>query len=114
LVIDGMSFMDFLKFTPEKKYDSLRKIELYSDGNIKLFHFFNELSAFYQKEMPKDLINLLSVLIIEFNLNNNHKLIEKYTNELISLIDHDKYESEIFENEFFNLLLDFFDQDDIH
>ena len=98
----------------EKKYDLLRKAEFFNSSNVELKLFFYELSNYYQKEIPKDLINILSILIVEFYLNINIHYIEKYTNELISLIDHDKYETEEFENEFFNLLLDFFDRSDIH
>ena len=69
-----------------KRYKLLNDENFDSDEDIELMLFFMELSEYYQKEKPKDLLNLLSVLLIEFHLNMNDELIDGYIDELPDLI----------------------------
>jgi hypothetical protein len=97
-----------------KRYKLLNDENLDSDEDIELMLFFIELSEYYKKEEPKDLLNLLSVLLIEFHLNMNDQLIDEYMDDLTDLISSSSEASEEFESKIFVQLLDFFNQSDVN
>jgi hypothetical protein len=111
---DGLVADEFIKMESISRYKLLKDLNVLSDDHIELKLFLLEISGFYKKEKTNDLINLLCNLLIEFHLNMNTELIDKYIHELICLIDVSKEESEEFENVFFIQLLDFFKRNEIN
>jgi hypothetical protein len=114
LISDGLVTEEFMSMELNKRYKLLNDVNLDSDEDIELMLFFMELSEYYQKEEPKDLLNLLSVLLIEFHLNINDQLIDGYIDELLDLISSSMEASEEFENKFFIQLLEFFNRTDVN
>jgi hypothetical protein len=114
LISDGLVIEEFMSMELNKRYKLLNDENLDSDEDIELMLFFMELSEYYQKEEPKDLLNLLSVLLIEFHLNINDQLIDKYMDELTDLISSSSEASEEFESKIFVQLLDFFNRSDVN
>jgi hypothetical protein len=103
-----------MKLTINKRFKLINDENLNCDEDIELLLFFVDLSEYYLKENSKDLLNLLSALLIEFHLNMNKELIDQYITELIDLITSSMEASEDFENTFFIQLLDFFDRNQIN
>jgi hypothetical protein len=114
LISDGLVIEEFMSMELNKRYKLLNDENLDSDEDIELMLFFMELSEYYQKEKPKDLLNLLSVLLIEFHLNMNDELINGYIGELLDLISSSIEANEEFENKIFIQLLEFFNRADIN
>jgi hypothetical protein len=114
LISDGLLIEEFMSMELNKRYKLLNDENLDSDEVIELMLFFMELSEYYQKEKSKDLLNLLSVLLIEFHLNMNDELIDGYIDELLDLISSSIEASEEFENKFFIQLLEFFNRTDVN
>ena len=114
LISDGLVIEEFMSMELNKRYKLINDENLDSDEDIELMLFFMELSEHYQKEKPKDLLNLLSVLLIEFHLNMNSELIDEYSDELLDLILFSIEASEEFESKFFVQLLQFFNRNDVN
>jgi hypothetical protein len=114
LISDGLVIEEFMSMELNERYKLLNDENLDSDEDIELMLLFMELSEYYQKEKPKDLLNLLSVLLIEFHLNMNDELIDGYIDELLDLISSSIKASEEFENKFFIQLLEFFNRTDVN
>jgi len=114
LISDGLVIEEFMSMELNKRYKLLNDENLDSDEDIELMLFFIELSEYYKKEEPKDLLNLLSVLLIEFHLNMNDQLIDEYMDDLTDLIGSSSEASEEFESTIFVQLLDFFNQRDVN
>ena len=114
LISDGLVIEEFMSMELNKRYKLLNDENLDSDEDIELMLFFMDLSEYYQKEKPKDLLNLLSVLLIEFHLNMNDELIDGYIGELLDLVSSSIEASEEFESKIFVQLLDFFNQRDVN
>jgi len=114
LISDGLVIEEFMSMELNKRFKLLNDENLDSDEDIELMLFFIELSEYYQKEQSKDLINILSVLLIEFHLNMNNELIDGYIDELLDLISSSIEASEEFENKFFIQLLEFFNRTDVN
>jgi hypothetical protein len=114
LISEGLVVDEFMKLTINKRFKLINDENLNCDEDIELLLFFVDLSEYYLKENSKDLLNLLSALLIEFHLNMNKELIDQYITELIDLITSSMEASEDFENTFFIQLLDFFDRNQIN
>jgi hypothetical protein len=114
LISDGLVIEEFMSMEPNKRFKLLKDENLDSNEDIELMLFFIELSEYYQKEEPNDLINILSVLLIEFHLNMNDELIDGYIDELLDLISSSIEASEEFENKIFIQLLEFLNRTDIN
>ena len=114
LIENGLYLDEFLRIEPCKRYDLLLDENLNSDDDIELMLFFMELSEYFQKEKPNDLLNLQSALLIEFHLNMNDELIGNYMNQLIELIESQFQESsEEFESKLFLQIIDFLGRNEI-
>ena len=115
LISNGLYLDEFLRIEPCKRYDLLLDENLNSDDDIELMLFFMELSEYFQKEKPNDLLNLQSALLIEFHLNMNDELIGNYMNQLIELIESQFQESsEEFESKLFLQIIDFLGRKEIN
>ncbi len=115
LISNGLYLDEFLRIEPYKRYDLLLEQNLNSDDDIELMLFFMEVSEYFQKEKPNDLLNLLSALLIEFHLNMNDELIDNYINQLIELIESQFQESsEEFESKLFLQIIDFLERNEIN
>jgi len=114
LISDGLVIEEFMSMEINKRFKLLNDENLDSEEDIELMLFFIELSEIYQKENPRDLLDLLSALLVEFHLNMNDELIDCYINELFDLISSSTEASEEFENKIFIQLLEFFNRTDIN
>ena len=114
LISDGLVIEEFMSMELKKRYKLLNDENLDSDEDIELMLFFIELSEYYKKEEPKDLLNLLSVLLIEFHLNMNDELINGYVGELLDLVSSSIEASEEFESKQLNQLIDFLGRKEIN
>lgn len=114
LIEDGLDLDRFILLDINKRYQLLSDEHINSDDDIELMLFLLEVSEYYQKEKPTDLLNLFSALLIEFHLNMNEELIDEYVDMLTDLISSPSEDSEDFESKFFVQVLDFFNQRDVN
>ena len=112
LIANGLSLDGFMKMESNKRYQLLLDENLNCADNIELLLFFVDVSEYYQNDKPKDLLNLLSALLINFHLNINENLIDNFIDVLIDLINSSIEDSLKFECTFFIKLLEFFNQND--
>ena len=114
LIEDGLDLDRFILLDINKRYQLLSDEHINSDDDIELMLFLLEVSEYYQKEKPTDLLNLFSALLIEFHLNMNEELIDEYIVMLTDLISSSSEDSEDFESKFFVKVLDFFNRSDVN
>ena len=114
LIANGLSINEFMNMELKKRYSLLLDENLNSEDDIELLLFFVDLSEYYQKEKPKDLINLLSALLMDFHLNMNEELIDNYIDELIDIINSSIGARIEFESDFFIQVLEFFNRNDVN
>jgi hypothetical protein len=78
------------------------------DEDPRLMLLYLDLSEFYQGQDSKDLLSILSTLIIEININTNEDLVSNYLDNLTEYIDTKLEDSEKFESIHFIQIIDFF------
>ena len=112
LIASGLTIDEFMEMDVKKRYQLLLNENLNCTDDIELLLFFVDVSEYYQNDKPKDLLNLLSALLIDFQLNINAKLIENFIDDLIDLINSSIEDRIRFESTFFIQLLEFLNQND--
>ena len=112
LIANGLAIDEFMKMEINKRYLLLLDENLNCADDIELLLFFVDVSEYYQNNKPKDLLNLLSGVLIDFQLNINETLIDNFTDDLIDLINSSIEDRSKFECTFFIQLLEFFNRND--
>jgi hypothetical protein len=115
LISDGLVIEEFMSMEPNKRFKLLNDENLDFEEDIELMLFFIELSENYQKEKPRDLLDLLSALLVEFHLNMNEKFIKEYVSLLIEFIEtQSEVSSEEFEAKLFLQIVYFLRKQEIN
>jgi hypothetical protein len=114
LISEGLLLEEFMTLEIYKRFKLISDESLDCYEDIELMLFFMELSEYYQKVRPTNLLDLLSVLLVEFHLNMNDEFIEIYIDNLRELISSSADASEEFEGKFYLQLLDFFNRKEIN
>jgi hypothetical protein len=114
LISEGLLLEEFMTLEINKRFKFISDESLDCYEYIELMLFFLELSEYYQKVRPTNLLDLLSALLVEFHLNMNDEFIEIYIDDLLELISSSVEASEEFESKFFLQLLDFFNRKEIN
>jgi hypothetical protein len=108
LIEEGLDFEQFILFEQAIQYQLLLENRMSIDEDPRLMLLYLDLSEFYQGQDPKDLLSILSALIIEININTNEDLVSNYLDNLTEYIDTKLEDSEKFESIHFIQIIDFF------
>jgi hypothetical protein len=108
LIEKGLDFEQFILFEQDIQYQLLLENRMSTDEDPMLMLLYLDLSEFYQGQDPKDLLSILSALIIEININSNEDLVINYLDNLTEYIDTKLEDSEKFESIHFIQIIDFF------
>jgi hypothetical protein len=108
LIEEGLDFEQFILFEQAIQYQLLLKNRMSTDEDPMVMLLYLDLSEFHQSQEPKDLLSLLSALIVEISLNINEERLIEYLDGLTEFIDENPEDSEKFESNDFIQLIDFF------
>ena len=108
LIEEGLDFEQFILFEQAIQYQLLLKNRMSTDEDPMLMLLYLDLSEFHQRQEPKDLLSLLSALIVEISLNINEDRLIEYLDGLTEYIDGNPEDSEKFESNDFIQIVEFF------
>lgn len=108
LIEGGLDFEQFILFEHAIQYQLLLNNRMSPDEDPMLMLLYINLSEFYQSQEPKDLLSILSELIIEISLDSNEDILVKCLDNLTECIDSQHEDSEKFESNDFIQLIDTF------
>ena len=108
LVEEGMDFDQFVSIEQGIQYQLLMDNRMSIDDDPRLMLLYLDLSEFYQSQEAKDLLSILSALIIEISLNTNEELVINYLDNLTECIETQSENSEKFESNDFIQIIEFF------
>jgi hypothetical protein len=108
LIEEGLDFEQFILFEQDIQYQLLLENRMSTDEDPMLMLLYLDLSEFHQSQEPKDLLSLLSALIVEISLNINEDRLIEYLDGLTEFIDENPEDSEKFESNDFIQIIEFF------
>ena len=108
LIEEGLDFEQFVSFEQGIKYQLLMDNRMSIDDDPRLMLLYLDLSEFYQSQERKELLSILSALIIEISLNINEDRLIEYLDGVTEFIDENPEDSEKFESNDFIQLIDTF------
>lgn len=108
LIEEGLDFEQFVSFEQGIKYQLLMDNRISIDDDPRLMLLYLDLSEFYQSQEAKDLLSILSVLIVEISLNINENRLIEYLDGLTEFIDENLEDFEKFESNDFIQIIEFF------
>lgn len=108
LIEQGLDFEQFILFEQDIQYQLLLENRMSTDEDPMLMLLYLDLSEFHQSQEPKDLLSLLSALIVEISLNINEDRLIEYLDGLTEFIDENPEDSEKFESNDFIQIIEFF------
>ena len=108
LIEGGLDFENFILFEQSIQYQLLLNNRMSTDEDPMLMLLYINLSEFYQSQDRKDLLSILSELIIEISLDSNEDHLVNCLDNLTEYIDSQHEDSEIFERKDFIQLIDTF------
>jgi hypothetical protein len=108
LIEEGLDFEQFILFEQDIQYQLLLENRMSTDEDPMLMLLYLDLSEFHQSQEQKDLLSLLSALIVEISLNINEDRLIEYLDVLTEFIDENPEDSEKFESNDFIQIIEFF------